>query len=278
MIGRSMTAELFALRRRPAIAVLAMIWTLQLLIFAYLVNYIVYLTMGADMTETERTTLINGLLPENLHHYVVASMPIWGGPVMLIIGGMISAADFRWGTLRTVLARFADRNALLIGRFLGMATVMLIIALVSVLAGVVGSTAIALADGLPVSFPSAAGLLGSAGSLWLIATAWGSAGFALGVITRSIGATIGIGLVWTLAVENILGALAGAFGLNGAKAIFLGPSSASLAEALGSTLTSGGGFGISAVTGPGPAIAVLAAYTIAGLALSMAVFRRRDVI
>ena len=63
---------------------------------------------------------------------------------------------------------------------------------------------------------------------WLVEIAWASVGFAIGIVTRNVGATIGIGLVWTLLVENVLGALLGALDLDVIRAFMLGPASAAL--------------------------------------------------
>ncbi|MFD0599547.1 ABC transporter permease [Catellatospora coxensis] len=165
MIGNSMTAELFALRRRRAVWVLVGFWSAQILLFAYTISYVIYLSMGADFAAGQAEALLASLLPASVDHYIVGSMPIWGGPVMLIIGGMVSAGDYRNGTLRTILARFADRRALLLGRYAAVVLVMLIVSIISLVVGTACSTVVSLAEARPLVFPSFGQFLTAAGAL-----------------------------------------------------------------------------------------------------------------
>ncbi len=278
MIGNSLRAELFALRQRRSVWVLAGVWGLQILLFAYLIAYVIYRSMGDDLGAGEAVALRDSLLPGSVDPYVVGSMPIWGGPVMLIIGALVSASDYRWGTLRTIMARFANRGALLVGRYLALVLVMLGVAVATMLLGAVASLGVALADGSAIGWPGPGELIAAVGALWLVATAWASLGFAVGVLTRNVAATIGIGLVWTLLVENVVGVLAGSLGLDGVTAVLLGPASAAMSEALGASPGAGGGFAITAVTGPAVAVTVLAGYAVVSLLAALAVFRRRDLV
>lgn len=235
-------------------------------------------SMGADFAAGQAEALLASLLPASVDHYIVGSMPIWGGPVMLIIGGMVAAGDYRNGTLRSILARFADRRALLLGRYAAVVLVMLIVSITSLIVGAVCSTVVSLAEARPLVFPSFGQFLTAAGALWLVEIAWASVGFALGIVTRNVGATIGIGLLWTLLVENVLGSLLGALDLNVIRAFMLGPASAAIAQAQGGDPSAGGGFAITAATGPGAAVAVLLGYAVLSLAIALLTFERRDVV
>lgn len=279
MLVRSLRAELFALRRRPGVWILGGVWALQVIVFAYVVFYVVHRVQGPDMAPGQADGLLRQLLPESVGFKVLGSMPVYGGPVMLVIGVLIAASDYRWGTLQTILSRGGDRSGFLVGRFLGMTVVMAVIAVVSLVLSVVCSTVVAAAVGRPAVLPSVADLGVFLLAMTLVCTAWGALGFLLGQVTRNPATAIAIGLLWTLGLENGINGLAYALpALDGLRVLMLSANTGALAHALGApTMAAGGAPGVvDIVTGP-VAVATLLGYAVVALAAGLAAFRRRDI-
>ncbi|WP_086818949.1 ABC transporter permease [Allokutzneria sp. NRRL B-24872] len=279
MITNNLRAELFALRRRPGVLAMAGMWSTQVVVFAYLVPYIVYLTQGSAMAPAVAADMISGLLPEGAHYYVAGALPTFGGPVMLVIGALLATGDYRWGTLRTILGRQSDRGAFLGGRFLGLLVALLPVATVTLALGLLSSGVIALVNSSPARYATPLVLALELGSLWLVMAAWGSVGFAIGMLTRSPVTAIIVGLLWTVLVENAVALLANIVpGLDFLSTLLLGNSSNRLAVGLGSEpITITGAFGVQAQGTPLLAAAVLLAYITAAFAVSHAALRHRDV-
>lgn len=267
-------AELFALRRRPGLWALAAVWAAEILVFAYAVIYAVWLGTASSLPAGEAASLLESVLPAGLDTHVLRAYATYYGPVALILGALLSSGDYRWGTLRTILSRQGDRAMLLLGRSIAMAAATGLLALMTLVLSAVCSTVIAAVEGQAFSAPTAGDLLRSLGGLWLASTAYASAGFALGMLTRGVAPAIGIGLVWTWAVENVIGLAAGALPLfETIRQLTLSGSTDALAASLGANTFSFGG----SLPGGPMAAAVLTAYIAISLAVSLAVFRRRDV-
>ncbi|MDG4832117.1 hypothetical protein O7627_22810 [Solwaraspora sp. WMMD1047] len=276
MTVRSLRAELFALRRRPAVWIVAAGWTVQIICFVYLITYLVYRAVAAqpEGSGSDSGPILADLLPASADHTIVGALPIWGGPVMLVLGALIAGGDQRWGTLRTVLARFADRTSFLLGRFLALALLLLALSVLTLAVSAASSVAVALVEGAAIRWPGPDRFLLALGSIWLICTAWGMVGFVLALATRSLTAAVGAGLLWTLLVENAVTGLGGLVPLLGAvRTVQLSTSSGSVAAALGA---SGDGFGVAAVTSGPVAAGVLAGYVVLALLAALVIFRRRD--
>ena len=101
--------------------------------------------------------------------------------------------------------------------------------------GAAASAVVALVEHAPMDWPGPLPVLAGFGATWLIMTAFAGLGFALGLLTRSLPAAIGIGLLWTPTVESVLSLLAGSVGfLEPLRAGLLSPSAGSLAAAVDS--------------------------------------------
>lgn len=273
-------AEWFGLRRRPGVLVMALVWSIQVMAFAYLILFIVYRSTGSDLAPADAEGMLGQLLPHSTGSFIVGSLPIYGGPVMLVIGVMVASGDYRLGTMRTLLSRFSNRTVFLAARFTGLVLVMLALSVLTMVLSLLSSGLVALAEDRPLDYPAPGSLLLAIGSIWLIVTAWASLGFALGSLTRNVGAAIAIGLTWTLGIETLLvGGIASVVPfLDAIRVVMLSPSSGSLASALGAQDGSGGTPGVvSTVDGPVAAI-VLVGWTAISALVALAAFRRRDVV
>jgi ABC-2 type transport system permease protein len=140
------------------------------------------------------------------------------------------------------------------------------------------SSVIALSESRSIVLPGLFDTARAAGGAALVLGMWAAAGIFLGTVTRGPALSVGLGLVWTFVVENLL---RGAANLLDALAVVTdrlpGTAAGSLAGALGATAE-----GPDATPGvltvlSGPSAAVLTvAYLVAFLAASVVLIRRRD--
>jgi ABC-type transport system involved in multi-copper enzyme maturation permease subunit len=269
--------ELRAIRYRPGPKIMMAVWCAQIIVFAYLVSYLIY-RFVPSLSPAQAAQIHRALLPGQLATQVLDSMPVYGGPVMLIIGALVGGGDYRWGTLRTIIARYPDRTGFLLGRAGALTAVMLLISVVSLVLSGVCATIIALAGHDSAAWPSPGSLLAHLLALWLVCAAWGIAGFALAVLTRSVTAAIGIGLLWTLALENVVGALAASVpALSDVRKVLLSAATGSLAKAMSGPGAAAGAPGVAPVVAGWVAVLILLGYVAAGIGVGLAAFTRRDI-
>jgi ABC-type transport system involved in multi-copper enzyme maturation permease subunit len=177
-----------------------------------------------------------------------------------------------------VLTQNPSRVTVITARAAAIAAGLLAISVATVLATGAASTGVALLSGRDLAWPPLSTLLVGVGATWLISMAAASLGMFLATLFRNTAAAVGAGLVWLLAVENLVSALAGTItSAHGVQQVLLGPSGGSLASALGSAAQDDGGVpGVIKVSAPGTACAVLAGYVVLFVGLSALVTSRRD--
>jgi hypothetical protein len=132
----------------------------------------------------------------------------------------------------------------------------------------------------PVRWPGLLDVAQGLGAALLICGMWMAAGVLLGTLARGPALAVGLGLVWSLVVENLLRGVAGLLGpVEAVTDVLPGTAAGSLAGALGALVQSdpSGTPGVTTAIGGGPAVALLAAYLVAFLAASLALTARRDV-
>lgn len=267
----SVSGAIYSLRRRPAVRILAIVWSAQIVGFAYALSYVLHKT-APDQT----ADLLRSLLPARAADFIVGSLPLYGGPVLVILGAVVSGTDFRTGSLATLLPRFPDRGSFLLGRFVALSVVTACYALVTLVLSAVSSLGVALAEDLAVAWPGPLEWLRGFAVIWLIMTAFAGLGGAIGVLTRSLPVAIAVGLLWTPGAENVLALVSGGVeALHPLRAVLLSPSAGSLAAAMAPAGSSAPG--VAAISSPGVAVAVLACWIVVPLLISMLVFNRRDV-
>ncbi|WP_158645487.1 ABC transporter permease subunit [Stackebrandtia albiflava] len=269
-----MSAELYGIRHRGSFTVVSVVWLLQIVLFAYLANYIVSLTV-AELPADQIQAMKDGLAPSAVAAAVVGSLPMYGGPVMIILGALIGAGDERSGMLRTVLSRFPERGRLVAAKLVALTALILVLMAVTFVVAFLCGLAVSLIEGTQWSFPSLADTAAGLGAAWLIGVAWAVLGFGIAVLTRSLAGTIAIGLLWALVLEQALHGLAGvATVLESVRPALLSGASAILAESVGSAGAMPAG---TPDAGVPVAIVVLSVWIAVSAVASAIVFRRRDV-
>lgn len=267
-------AEGRKLVRRPAIwTLLAVALTLSL-IFTYIVPYAGY-AGGTSGPTADRG--LAAMLPDQLVGNAIGGLPVFLGALMLILGVLTVGSEYAWGTWKTVLTQDPSRIRVYAAK-LAVALLAALTGVVAVFAaGAAASALIASGESAPLDWPSAGEVLTGIGAGWLIAAMWTVLGALLAIALRGVALPVGLGLVWLLAVQNLLSVIAAPL-LDWVAQLqkgLPGPNAGSLVAALGGGTDTPG---VEAVVGGGQAALVLAAYVIAFAALGGALLRGRDIL
>jgi ABC-type transport system involved in multi-copper enzyme maturation permease subunit len=271
---RGIAAELLVLRKRTATWVLLAIWLLLGLLFAYVIPY------AGD--PSDRVGGIRELLPGALAGNLLVGFPFFGGVFGLMLGVFAVGSDYGWDTLKTRFTQGPPRLSILACKVAALAIVLVPFVVAMFAVGAVASVVVARLEGAPAAFPSAWLLVRALGAAWLVLSVWAALGVLLGVATRGTSLAIGVGLLYALVVEGLLGALANDVGwLEPVGEILLRADGYSLAAALGALPdaigSNGPGSFDGSLAGAGQAIALLVASAAVFLALAGLLLRRRDV-
>jgi ABC-2 type transport system permease protein len=277
-MNRSVAAELLVARKRASTWILLGIWITLGMLFAYVSPYLTYRNGAEGQAPVPLTPLLPASLTENL----LGGFPFFGGVIALMLGVLAVGSEYGWNTLKTLLTQRAGRLWMFAAKLAALAVVLLPFVAAMFAAGAAASYAIARAEGAAVAWPSALDLLRAVGAGWLILAAWTALGVLLAVLSRGTALAVGIGILYTFVVEGLLGILASQVSqLDGLVEYFIRANAYSLVIALGvptgSLTDNGPGSFFGPAVGGGQALAVLAAYTAAFLAVAALVLRRRDV-
>lgn len=278
----SYRAELLKLRKWPAMWVLAAVLLVLSQVFGYLIPYVAYRSGGGSGFAAGETPaqLLADVLPGRLVPNTLGGFPLFAGAIALIIGALAAAGEYGWGTLKTILTQRPRRPALLAGKLVAIATAILVLVLAVFAINALWSWVIAATEGIPADWPSVLDLGRGIGAGWLILGMWSLLGALLGIVFRSTSLAIGLGLVWALAVENLVRGFAGVLGfLDAFQRGLPGVNAGSLVAALGApTLDQPGGTpGVTAVVSGPQALVVLGAYVAVMTLLAVVALQRQDV-
>lgn len=72
--------------------------------FGYIFDYVAYVTDSTSMVVeagVPREALLAGLLPAAVPESLIAGMPMFGGAIMLILGGLTIGSGYGWGTFES---------------------------------------------------------------------------------------------------------------------------------------------------------------------------------
>lgn len=273
-------AELLSARKRPGVWVVGGAWTGLAVAFGMVVPYVVWLAVRnrPPGSAGDPEKLIDGLLPDRFLAGTVDLYPMFGSALMLILGAVLVGGEYRWGTWGTLLVQRPGRGTAVLAKASAAAVVLLCVTVLVVGCSAAASAAAAGLSGRGAHWPGAATLLGGVGAAWLISMAAAALGMFLAILLRATGAAIGVGLLWLLALENLVSGLAGVLpALHWPQRLLIGPSAGSLATALDPTGTVDSAVpGVVSVSGPVTASVVLAGYVAVCVGLSALLMSRRD--
>lgn len=278
MLLPALASETYLLRKRPVPYVIASAWVLMVVGFAFVIPYAIYLAL--DPAENpDRGELLRVVIPVSVHETALSSYPMFGGAVMLILGALITGSEDRWSTWKVRFTQGPGRTTVILAKFVAAAVAAAAIAALALAGAVLASLVIASLAGESRAIPNPGALLSSFAAAALIATTWTSVGMALGVVFRGATVAIAVGLIWTLALENVLSGLAGMLpALEPVRLALLSSASGSLVGSLGAPLQGRGGTpGVVDYLSGAHAVGMLVAYTALAIALSAWLMRRRDI-
>ncbi len=283
----SVRAELLRLGRWPTTWVLCGTWLVLNLTFGYVFNYLSYRSDdggGGFANQVSdgapASTLLAQLMPDRVPVTLVQGMPMFGGALVLILGALAVGSGYGWGTWKTVFTT-GPRRVTAMGGTLGALGIMLVgLVVVSFILDLVAAFTVAAAESQPTTWPTLADSAQGLGAGLLICAMWMAGGVMLGTLTRGPALAVGLGLVWSLVVENLLRGVAGLLGpLETVTNVLPGTAAGSIAGAIGAVVQSdpNGTPGVTTVLGGTAAALLLGGYLLAFLAASLALTARRDV-
>ena len=211
-------------------------WLVLNLTFGYVFTYLSYRSEDGSgfAGGGSESVLLAQMMPYQAPVTLVQGMPMFGGALLMILGAMTVGNGYGWGTWKTVFTAGPSRITALGGHAAGVA---------SVVAGLDGRhtrsrprrvVLVAAVEHQPASWPTVTALAQGYGSALLIGGMWTAAGVLLGTLARGPALAVGLGLVWSLVVENLLRGVAVFLGpLQVISDVLPGTAAGSLAGAIG---------------------------------------------
>jgi ABC-type transport system involved in multi-copper enzyme maturation permease subunit len=270
----SILAEVRRLRRWPALWVLCGTWVVLNLSFGYLFPYLTYRNSASGKA------LLDQIVPTAAPITLVQGMPMFGGALLMILGALTVGSGYGWGTWKTVFTTGPRRTTALGGTFITVALVVAVLVTITLGVDLGASFVVAAATGQPATWPSLTLLAQGYGSALLIGLMWTTAGLLLGTLARGPALAVGLGLVWSLVVENLLRGVATLLGpLKTVTDVLPGTAAGSLAGALGAAPQSdpNGTPGVTTILGGTTATVLLIGYLAVFVIASLGLTARRDV-
>jgi hypothetical protein len=275
----STRAELLRMRRWPTLWVLVAVWTAMQVTFSFAFPYIAYRSGDPDAFQGGPSEqLLASMLPDAVPAILIQGTPMFGGAIVLILGALAAGSGYGWGTWKTVFTQGPGRGSVVAGTVVSVALFVVGLVLWTLCLDLGLSSVIALAESRDVVLPGLAETARAAGGAALVLGMWAAAGLFLGTATRGPALSVGLGLVWTLVVENLLrGAATLLDGLTVLTDHLPGTAAGSLAGALGAAAegpdaTPGV---LTVLSGPAATLTV-SAYLVLFLAATVLLVRRRD--
>src|SRR4029453_2373517 len=123
-MGGSYRAEMLKLVKWPAIWGLAAVFPVLAQVFGYLTPYVGYRSGGGTGFAAGETPaqLLADVLPGRLVPNTLGGFPMFAGAIALIIGALVAASEYGWGTLKTILTQRPRRLSVLAAKLLSIAT------------------------------------------------------------------------------------------------------------------------------------------------------------
>jgi len=202
MIG-SFRAELIKLYKRPAIWILALVTVVSTL-FWLLIYWIIKITPQEAQTTQSDATFTQLVSPGNTLGLALTSISGFGGAIALILGAMTVGGEYGWNTWKTVLTQKPTRSQVFLGKLLGAASVVAVYTLISIATAYLDTFIVMQIEGIKADWPSIAELIRAIGAGLLIMGAWTSIGIFLATLFRGTALAVGLGLIYSLALETIM--------------------------------------------------------------------------
>lgn len=276
----SSRAELLRLRRWPAVWVTLGVWILLAMMFGYLFNYFSYRTgdLGFSNEGASTQSIFAELLPAAAPNVLLQGMPMFGGALMLVLGGLVAGNGYGWGTWKTIFTQGPSRRTVVIGSMLTLSAFVVAVVLLTAVLCFGVSVTIALTEGADLVWPTAGAVVKSILAGWLVLELWALAGYIIGTLARGPALAVGLGLVWTLVIENLLRGVGSLLGpIESLTHVLPGTAAGSLVGSLVGAQSGDGTPGVLDVLSATRATWTIVGYVLAFLLITLSVTHRRDV-
>ncbi|GLY70574.1 ABC transporter permease [Amycolatopsis taiwanensis] len=279
----SFSAELFKIRKRTVFWLVGAVWMTLTLVFGYVFPYFSYNgnpTGPAFGGRAAAEQVLSQALPESLASSAIQGFPLFAGALAMLIGVLCAGGEYGWDTMKMLFTQGPRRLSVLGGKLAALLVLMLGIVVVTFVVDGAAAWLIAAVESRPMNWPSIGALARGVLSGWLIVGMWATTGLFLATMVRGTALAAGLGLVWALAVENLMRVFASVIGpVDVLQRFFPGTNAGALAAALGVTPQGqpGGTPGVTTAVSGTQAAIVLLAYVILFAAASLFVVRQRDV-
>ncbi|MBW3604758.1 MAG: ABC transporter permease [Actinobacteria bacterium] len=271
-------AEVLKLRKRPGVRILVATMAGVVLLLGYVLLY-VFATQTPDdqLQGLDSALLLDALRPASLPIQVLGMVVGPGSAIALILGALAFGAEYSWRTITTIATQRPSRLALVTGRILAVLAACLVLVLAGFAGGVVGTAVVSLLEQADGGGPTVADVLSAFGVGALATAVWAAIGLCLATVLRSMAWAIGLGLLYTFAIESVVGLLPlrGRVGDLVARALIGNNVTALVIDVAPDSAATLGAPTIA--IDPEQAVGVLVMYVGIALVVAVAVFIRRDI-
>lgn len=275
--ARVTRADLLRTRRWPAVWIVVGAWLLLNALFGYVFDYITYTSGDSSFSNQgeSRAALLAGILPQGMPDHLVQGMPMFGGALMMVLGALLAGSGYGWGTWKTAFTQGPSRAATTMGSLASLALLIIGVVLVTVVSDLCLSLGVAGLQSQHVVWPALGEVAKLTGVAVLVMGMWAMIGYLLGVLARGPAVAVGLALVWSLVIENLLRGVGASLGAVDAFAKLLpGTAAGSL---VGQLVGVGDAPGVLDTIGAHRALATAVIYLAAAPLLAVLLVRRRDV-
>ena len=273
----SFSAETLKARKRWANWILFGILLAWIILLTYLVLFLVVMLQPQSIQgPVPASVLKRRLFPENFVPTVLGAGASIGAAILLIFGALSTASEFGWLTVQTILIQKPTRAAVLGGKLLFLAVATLLVSVAMFAAAALASYVAVTLDGSSSAWPALEVMLKALGALILQLAVWTAFGAFLGIAFRSTAAAIGGGLVYLFVGEALLGNLLRTTAIVKEGLKFLPGINADAVNAA-FPVTIRDTTGSTQLVGAGRGAVTLIVYLVLFSALSLLIFRNRDV-
>ncbi|MBV8931245.1 MAG: ABC transporter permease subunit [Kutzneria sp.] len=272
-------AEVLKLRKRPAVWMIVAVWIMLAVVFGYLFPYLAYRSATGPKAALGKQALVQAL-PADLVGTAVQGFPLFAGALAMLLGVLATGGEYGWNTMKALLTQGPGRVSVVAGKALALVSLMLLVVLTSFAVDALCSVVTASITDSAMDWPGVSDLVRGIAGGWLIVTMWCLGGAFLGIAFRGTALAAGIGLVWALAIENLLRVFSSIVsGLDTVQKYLPGTNAGALAAALGSPTQSapGGTPGVTTAVGGTQAGITLALYIVLFAVAASVLVKRRDI-
>lgn len=268
-------AELAKAAHRPASWLLLAVAVALDLIFAYLVPYAGY--AGGTQGPPNSDRGLPQMLPDAFVGSALGGTPVFVGALALIFGVLVVGSEYMSETWKSVLAQGPSRMTVYGAKVVAVATGVLVLVLGLFGASAAASAVVAALEDQAMDWPSAMTVLQGVAAGWAVVMMWAALGILMAVGLRGVALPIGLGLVWLLAVQNLLAGIAAPLvdWIAEMQKGLPGPNAGSLVASLGAGADTPG---VAELVGSGQATLVVGGYLLAFVAVGGWLLSRRDIV